>query len=88
MRGIIISERGKENPKEREEKTMVEIITSKMTRIGRTEHEYEGTARLEDVAQKKTIIDLLDCSNFGGYVEVRTTEEKNVYEFNAVVYID
>lgn len=67
---------------------MVEIITSKMTRRGRTEHEYEGTVRLEDITQQKAIIDLLDCSNFGGYVDIRTTEEKNIYKFNAVVYID
>lgn len=67
---------------------MVEIITSEMTRRGRTEHEYRGTAKIEDITQKKTIIDLLDRSNFGGYVDVRTTEEKNIYKFNAVVYID
>ena len=67
---------------------MVEIITERMTRRGRTEHEYEGTVRLEDVTQKKAIIDLLDSSNFGGYVDVRATEESNVYKFNAVVYID
>lgn len=67
---------------------MVEIITSTMTNRGRTEHEYKGTARLEDVAQKKTIIDLLDSNNFGGYVNVRETEEENIYTFNATVYID
>lgn len=67
---------------------MIEIITSKMTRRGRTEHEYEGTAKIEDITQKNAVIDLLDCSNFGGYVDIRTTEEKNIYKFNAVVYID
>lgn len=55
---------------------MVEIITKELTNRGRTEHEYKGTVKLEDVAQKKAIIDLLDRNNFGGYVEVRETEEK------------
>lgn len=67
---------------------MVEIITSTMVNRGRTEHTYTGTARLDDVTQKKTIIDLLDGNNFGGYVNVYETDEKNVYTFNATVYID
>ena len=67
---------------------MVEIITERKVRTGYAEHEYEGTVRLEDVAQKNTIIDLLDRNNFGGYVSVRATEEQNIYTFNATVYID
>ena len=74
--------------KERKKEAMVEIITSKMVRRGITEHEYEGTVKLEDVAQKQTIIDLLDCNNFGGRIDVRTTDKKNIYNFNAIVYID
>lgn len=67
---------------------MVEIITSTMIRRGRTSHEYEGVARLEDVANKKAIIDLLDGCNFGGCVSISTTKENNVYKFNAIIYID
>ena len=40
------------------------------------------------MTQKEAIIDLLDCNNFGGYVNVRATEDKNIYNFNATVYID
>ena len=86
---IIITERGTERVLKKERKIkMVEIITKELTNRGRTEHEYKGTVKLEDVTQKKAIIDLLDRNNFGGYVEVRETEEKNIYTFNATVYID
>lgn len=74
--------------KERKKEIMIEIITSKIVRRGITEHEYEGTAKLEDIAQKQAIIDLLDRNNFGGCIDVRTTDKKNIYKFNAIVYID
>ena len=67
---------------------MTEIITSRIVRRSTTEHKYEGTVKLEDMTQKEAIIDLLDCNNFGGYVNVRATENKNIYNFNATVYID
>lgn len=69
---------------------MVEVLERTLIRRTRTEVEYTGTAMMYNgIQDKQALLDALDSSNFGGYVDITPIKDiSDMYEYRATVYID
>lgn len=65
-----------------------EIIKTEVIRKTSSSHFYEGIITFIERPDKNAVIDSIDCNNWGGNVSYQATEQPNVYEFSAEIYID